>query len=101
MIAFSQSGTSIETLRIADAAKSRGALIISITGLKDNPLATTADVNLYTIADEEKFRSSSITSRDAQLMLTDLLFILLVQRQSDAHEFIHNSEMAVAALKAI
>ena len=53
-----------------------------------------------TVADEERVRSSAITVRDAQLTLTDMLFILLVQRQADAHDYIHNSEEAVAALKA-
>lgn len=33
-----------------------------------------------TVADEERVRSSAITVRDAQLTLTDMLFILLVQR---------------------
>ena len=35
-----------------------------------------------------------------QEALTDLLFILLVQRRPDANEFVHNSEMAVSVLKA-
>jgi len=52
------------------------------------------------VADEERVRSSAITSRDAQLMLTDMLFILLLRRQSDAYDFIHRSEMAVTVLKA-
>lgn len=99
LVAFSQSGSSIETLRIAEAAKERGALVISVTGLKENKLASNADINLYTVADEEKVRSSSITSRDAQLILTDLLFILLIQKQSDAYDYIRNSEQAVATLK--
>lgn len=101
LVAFSHSGTSIETLRIAEAAIQRNATVISVTGLKENPLARIADINLYTVADEEKVRSSSITSRDAQLVLTDLLFILLVQKQADANEYIHNSEIAVTALKTI
>lgn len=99
LVAFSQSGASIETLRIAEAAKERRALVISVTGLKENKLASNADINLYTVADEEKVRSSSITSRDAQLILTDLLFILLIQKQSDAYDYIRNSEQAVATLK--
>jgi hypothetical protein len=33
-------------------------------------------------------------------MLTDLLFILLVQRQPDANDYVHNSETAVSVLKA-
>ncbi|HAO2892084.1 TPA: MurR/RpiR family transcriptional regulator, partial [Escherichia coli] len=65
-----------------------------------NPLSRVADIRLYTFADEERVRSSSITARDAQLTLTDLLFILLIQGQPDAHEYIHNSEVAVSVLKA-
>ena len=50
--------------------------------------------------DEERVRSSAITSRDAQLMLMDMLFILLIRRQVDSHDYIHNSETAVTVLKA-
>lgn len=100
MFALSYSGASIETLRIAELASKRGATVIAVTGLHDNPLSRVADIRLYTVADEERARSSSITARDAQLTLTDLLFILLVQRQPDANEFVHNSEVAVSVLKA-
>ncbi|MGU3575262.1 MurR/RpiR family transcriptional regulator [Brucellaceae bacterium C25G] len=99
LFAFSQSGTSIETLRIAEAAQQQGAFVISVTGLKENKLASIATINLYTVADEEKVRSSSITSRDAQLILTDLLFILLIQKQTDAYDYIRKSEHAVTSLK--
>ncbi|MNU06827.1 putative DNA-binding transcriptional regulator [compost metagenome] len=59
-----------------------------------------ADIHLFTVADEERVRSSAITSRDAQLMLMDMLFILLVRRQADSQDYIHNSETAVTVLKA-
>ncbi|OBQ74486.1 MurR/RpiR family transcriptional regulator [Mesorhizobium erdmanii] len=100
LFALSYSGASIETLRIAELAGKRGAMVIAVTGLHDNPLSRVADIRLYTIADEERARSSSITARDAQLTLTDLLFILLVQRQPDANDYVHNSEAAVSVLKA-
>ncbi|UVK44174.1 MurR/RpiR family transcriptional regulator [Mesorhizobium sp. AR07] len=100
LFALSYSGASIETLRIAELARKRGTTVIAVTGLHDNPLSRVADIRLYTIADEERARSSSITARDAQLALTDLLFILLVQKQPDANEYVHNSEMAVSVLKA-
>ena len=51
------------------------------------------------VGDDDGVRSSAISARDAQLALTDLLFILLVQRQPDANEHIRDSEMAVSALK--
>lgn len=100
MFALSHSGTSIETVRIAELARSRGAAVVVVTSLKDNPLSRVATHLLYTVADEDRVRSSSITARDAQLALTDLLFILLVQRQPDANDFIHKSEDAVSVLKA-
>lgn len=100
LFALSYSGASIETLRIAELARARGATVIAVTGLHDNPLSRVADIRLHTVADEEKARSSSITARDAQLTLTDLLFILLVQSQPDANEYVHNSEVAVSVLKA-
>ncbi|SDA60834.1 MurR/RpiR family transcriptional regulator [Mesorhizobium qingshengii] len=100
LFALSYSGASIETLRIAELARKRGTTVIAVTGLHDNPLSRVADIRLYTVADEERARSSSITARDAQLTLTDLLFILLVQKQPDANEYVHNSEAAVSVLKA-
>lgn len=100
LFALSYSGASIETLRIAELARERGATVIAVTGLNGGPLLQVANIRLYTVADEERVRSSSITARDAQLMLTDLLFILLVQRQQDANEYVHNSELAVSVLKA-
>jgi len=100
LVALSYSGTSMEIVKIAELAKARGATVISITGLQPNPLLDIADINLYTVADEERVRSSAITSRDAQLMLIDLLFILLLRRQEDSHDYIHRSEAAVTVLKA-
>ncbi|WIJ23958.1 MurR/RpiR family transcriptional regulator [Devosia sp. RR2S18] len=99
LIALSHSGRSVETLRIAELAKARGATIISVTGMQPNPLLDLAHLHLFTVGDEERVRSSAITSRDAQLMLTDMLFILLLRRQSDAHDYIHRSETAVTVLK--
>ncbi|ODT66858.1 MAG: RpiR family transcriptional regulator [Pelagibacterium sp. SCN 63-23] len=100
LMALSYSGRSMETLRIAELAKQRGACVISVTGMQTNPLADIADIRLFTVADEERVRSSAITSRDAQLMLMDMLFILLLRRQVDANDYIHSSETAVTVLKA-
>ncbi len=99
LFAISYSGTSMEILRIAELARARGATIISVTGLTPNPLSALTDISLYTVADEDRVRSSAITSRDAQLMLTDMLFILLLQVQPDAYDYIHASETAVHVLK--
>lgn len=100
IIALSHSGRSMETLRITELAKKRGATVLSVTGLQPNPLLDIADISLFSVADEDRVRSSAITSRDAQLMLMDMLFILLLRRQADAYDYIHRSEAAVTVLKA-
>lgn len=100
LVALSYSGATAETRRVAEMARERGARIIAITGPRPNPLAALADLHLLTVGDDDRVRSSAITSRDAQLALTDLLFILMVQRMPEANAFIHRSEAAVAALKA-
>lgn len=99
LLAISHSGISRETIEIAHVANALGATIISMTRAADNPLTALSDFNLYTVADEEKARVSSITARDAQLLLIDLLFIQLAQRQPDAGEFVRRSKAAVEKLK--
>ncbi len=100
LFALSHSGASAETVKIAQFAKERGAKVVAAARVAKNPLHAIADIRLFTVADEEKVRSSAITARDAQLTLTDLLFLLLVQTQPDAHEHIAASEAAAAALNS-
>jgi DNA-binding MurR/RpiR family transcriptional regulator len=99
LVSLSQSGASLETLRIAETAARRGAAIVTVTGLQPNPLAALASTALRTVTDEERVRSSAITSRDAQLMVTDLLFLRLVQVRDDAGDLITGAAEAVAPLK--
>lgn len=99
LVSLSQSGTSLETLRIAEAAAQRGTPLVTITGLHPNPLADLATIALRTVTDEERVRSSAITSRDAQLILLDLLFLRLIQVRDGAIELIGGVADAVAPLK--
>lgn len=99
LVALSYSGRSQEILRIADAAKSRHAKVVTISQLAPTPLDKYSDIKLTTAADEEHIRSSSITARDSQLLVTDLLFIALTQLEESADQLIEQSKSAVAALK--
>ena len=99
VLAGTGSNSTDEAIDASKQARDRGATVIAVSGLSGGPLAQVADIRLHTVADEERVRSSAITARDAQLMLTDLLFILLVQRQSDANEYVQKSEQAVSVLK--
>lgn len=99
LIALSYSGRSREILRVAQIAKGRKAKVITISQLAPTPLDRYADIKLMTAADEEQIRSSSITARDSQLLMTDLLFIALTQQEESADQLIEQSKSAVAALK--
>ena len=100
LFAISQSGGNNETIRLAELARKCGATVITLTGLHGNRLGQLADISLHTVADEERVRSSAITSRDAQLAICDLVFLLLIAKLPGANDAIHASEAAVSILKS-
>ncbi|ELE2166957.1 SIS domain-containing protein [Vibrio fluvialis] len=90
-IAISFSGDRKEILVAAEAAKEQGAKVIALTSPNKSRLRQLADMTFDTIADETEHRSSAIASRSAQNVITDLLFIILVQlRDESAREMISN-----------
>ncbi|QPL55536.1 SIS domain-containing protein [Vibrio navarrensis] len=78
-IAISFSGERKEILVAAEAAREQGAKVIALSSPKKSRLRQIADMTFDTIADETEHRSSAIASRSAQNVITDLLFISLVQ----------------------
>ncbi|QTF09179.1 SIS domain-containing protein [Brenneria izadpanahii] len=100
-IIISFSGKRRELLIAAEAAKKNGATLIAITSLQHNPLRELADCTLDTIADETRWRSSSISARTAQNTIIDLLFVCLLQKNSeDSRRFIEQSQTLVDRLSA-
>ncbi|PQJ62501.1 SIS domain-containing protein [Photobacterium angustum] len=83
LIAISFSGKRREIIMAAQSAYDKGATVIALTNIKKSPLRQLAHYTIDTIADEKQFRSSSISSRTAQNVITDLLFMALLQLKSD------------------
>lgn len=99
-IVISYSGALKEIFIAAQAAQEKGSKIIAITSLQDSPLRKLADFVLDTIADEARWRSSSISARTAQNTITDLLFVCLLQEDSErSRSFIHRSQEMIEQLK--
>lgn len=99
-IVISYSGALKEIFIAAQAAQEKGAKIIAITSLQESPLRKLADFVLDTIADEARWRSSSISARTAQNTITDLLFVCLLQEDSErSRSFIHRSQEMIEQLK--
>ncbi|KYN89315.1 XRE family transcriptional regulator [Vibrio cidicii] len=83
-IVISFSGERKEVLVAAEAAKEQGAKVIALSSPKKSRLRQIADMTFDTIADETEHRSSAIASRSAQNVITDLLFIILVQLRDES-----------------
>ncbi|PSV26977.1 SIS domain-containing protein [Photobacterium sp. GB-56] len=83
LIAISFSGKRREIIMAAQSAYDKGATVIALTNIKKSPLRQLAHYTIDTIADEKQFRSSSISSRTSQNVITDLLFMALLQLKSD------------------
>lgn len=99
MLAISYSGARREINLAADEMLRVGGKVVAITGFSPNALQQRATHCLYTIAEEQATRSAAISSTSAQMMLTDLLFMGLVQQDlENAPERIRHSEALVKKL---
>ncbi len=80
-IGFSHSGTTFETLRFLQTARSVASTTVAVTGTSGSPLAGEADHTLVTHAREPRLRAGAMVSRVAQLAMVDFLFIGVAQRR--------------------
>ncbi|HBO25152.1 MULTISPECIES: MurR/RpiR family transcriptional regulator [unclassified Providencia] len=98
-IVISFSGKRKDMLTAANIARKQGACVVAITRSRQSPLAQLSDYILESIAEENEWRSSSISSRTAQNTLTDLLFMALLQRrEAKAKSLVMNARIVINRL---
>ncbi|AWS49634.1 MULTISPECIES: MurR/RpiR family transcriptional regulator [Providencia] len=98
-IVISFTGKRKDMLTAANIARKQGACVIAITRDCDSPLGQIADYVLESIAEEDEWRSSSISSRTAQNTLTDLIFMALLQRrEAKAKSLVMNARVVINKL---
>ncbi|MCW2256610.1 RpiR family murPQ operon transcriptional repressor [Providencia alcalifaciens] len=98
-IVISFSGKRKDMLTAAGIARKQGANVIAITRSRLSPLAQLSNYVLESIAEENEWRSSSISSRTAQNTLTDLLFMALLQkREAHAKMLVMNARVMINKL---
>lgn len=83
-IAFSHSGETEEAVSVLETARTAGAFTVAVTNFPSSPLAAGADAVLTTASRETRFRYGAMSSRMAQLMIVDTLFIGVARRRPDA-----------------
>jgi len=99
LLAISYTGERREINLAAQEAQRIGATVMAFTGFTPNTLQQAATHCLYTVAEEQTTRSAAISSTTAQLALTDLLFMALIQRDPErATSHIRHSEALVKKL---
>jgi DNA-binding MurR/RpiR family transcriptional regulator len=77
VITISHSGSTHETMTATRLAREAGATVICVTNYGKSPIQALADIVLYTMARETKFRTEAMTSRIAQLAIIDALIACL------------------------
>lgn len=80
---FSNSGNTAEILELAQAARARSACVVAVTKFGSSPLSELADYVLPTSSPELEYRSGAMSSRIAALLIVDMLFTTLCNKNYD------------------
>ncbi|MGO2011593.1 MAG: MurR/RpiR family transcriptional regulator [Pseudoalteromonas sp.] len=96
VIAISESGVTREIAEVVKQAKENDCHVISVTKFGNSPIADQADVRLYSVAEEESVRLSSILARTAQDFVIDILFIALTQSSRQGRKLLEHSNDVVS-----
>lgn len=87
LFVISCSGTYEPTIRMANLAKMRGAIVVAITPYTDNVLATTADLNFRFFGHPRQNKNTEFTSRLPIFFVIDTIFkAYLVSLEGNSNE---------------
>jgi DNA-binding MurR/RpiR family transcriptional regulator len=83
VLTISHTGATHETLTATRLAHEAGAKTVVITNYARSPIQSHADILLYTMARETRFRTEAMASRIAQLCVIDALIAALALADYD------------------
>ena len=101
VFAISESGTTKEIVNVVTQAKRNNCNIVSITRYGSNLISDMANVKLYSIADEESARLSSILARTAQEFIIDILFIAITQSSRQGRQILEKTNTVVGEFRRL
>lgn len=99
VFAISESGKTREVAQVVIQAKKVGSQVISVTKYGDTPVSEQADVKLYSVAEDESHRLSSILARTAQEFVIDILFIAITQSSRHGRKLLEKTNEAVSGYR--
>lgn len=99
VVAISNSGESTGVIRILEAAKSRGAVTISITNNARSSVAELSTYHITTATREKLFLDGYCFSRVSATMVIEIIYLLLASMRKESYESIVRHEQAMAYTK--
>jgi DNA-binding MurR/RpiR family transcriptional regulator len=94
---ISYSGQTKNVIDSLELAKENGAVTLSLTRFGSNPVANTADINLFTSSLENSIRSGAMASRIAQLNVIDILYVGIARKDHERHvKYLEKTRKAVS-----
>ena len=99
VVAISNSGESTGVIEILEAAKSRGAVAISITNNARSSVAELSTYHITTATREKLFLDGYCFSRVSATMVIEIIYLLLASMRKESYESIVRHEQAMAYTK--
>lgn len=99
VVAISNSGESTGVIQILEAAKSRGAVAISITNNARSSVAELSTYHITTATHEKLFLDGYCFSRVSATMVIEIIYLLLASMRKESYESIVRHEQAMAYTK--
>ena len=99
VVAISNSGESTGVIQILEAAKSRGAVAISITNNARSSVAELSTYHITTATREKLFLDGYCFSRVSATMVIEIIYLLLASMRKESYEAIVRHEQAMAYTK--
>lgn len=99
VVAISNSGESTGVIQILEAAKSRGAVAISITNNARSSVAELSTYHITTATREKLFLYGYCFSRVSATMVIEIIYLLLASMRKESYESIVRHEQAMAYTK--
>lgn len=96
VFAISESGETHEIVAITEQARKNNCKVISLTKYGTTAVSDNADIKLYSVAENESLRLSSILARTSQEFVIDILFIAITQSFRQGRKYLQESNKVVS-----
>ncbi len=95
LIALTRSGSTLDTVKVLELARTCGVTTLLVTERVKSPATVVADLVLYTASNESPLTGGSIVSKMGQLLILDALFAELLGRLPGAQDAVAATARAV------